>query len=62
MYTAENICRMTELLIDDIFVQFGGCFFHRVIRIPAGTNCAPLLFPLLIRGQIFRQYYQKWPQ
>ena len=25
MYTADNICKMTELLIDNIFVQFGGC-------------------------------------
>ena len=24
MYTADNICRMIEFLIDNIFVQFGG--------------------------------------
>ena len=34
---------MTEFLIDNIFVQFGGCLFYQVIGIPMGTNCAPLL-------------------
>ena len=43
MYTAGNICKMIEFLIDNIFVQFGGCLFRQVIGIPMGTNCAPLL-------------------
>ena len=43
MYTADNISKMTEFLIDNIFVQFGGCLFRQVIGIPVGTNCAPLL-------------------
>ena len=48
MYTADNICKMTEFLIDNIFVQFGGCLFRQVIRIPMGTNCAPLLAGLFL--------------
>ena len=28
-YTADNICRMIEFLIDNIFVQFGGCLFRQ---------------------------------
>ena len=43
MYTADNICKIIEFLIDYIFVQFGGRLFHQVIGIPTGTNCAPLL-------------------
>ena len=27
MYTADNICKMIEFLIDNIFVQFGGRLF-----------------------------------
>ena len=42
MYTADNICKMIEFLID-IFVQFGGCLFCQMIGIPMGTNCALLL-------------------
>ena len=48
MYTADNICKMIEFLIDNIFVQFGGCLFRQVIGIPMGTNCAPLLADLFL--------------
>ena len=48
MYTADNICKMTEFLIDNIFVQFGGRLFRQVIGIPMGTNCAPLLVDLFL--------------
>ena len=48
MYTAENICKMIEFLIDDIFVQFGGRLFRQVIGILMGTNCAPLLADLFV--------------
>ena len=42
MYTADNICKMIKLLIDNIFVQFGGRLFRQLIGIPMETNCAPL--------------------
>ena len=48
MYAADNICKMTEFLIDNIFVQFGECLFHQVIGIPVGANCAPLLADLFL--------------
>ena len=48
MYTADNICKMIEFLIDNIFVQFGGRPFRQVIGIPMGTNCAPLLADLFL--------------
>ena len=43
-----TFCKMIEFLIDNIFVQFGGCLFHQVIGIPIGTNCAPLLADLFL--------------
>ena len=46
MYTADNICEMTEFLIDNIFKLYGGCLFRQVIGIPVGMNCAPLLADL----------------
>ena len=48
MYTADNICKMIEFLIDNTFVQFGGCLFRQVTRIPMGTNCVPLLADLFL--------------
>ena len=48
LYTADNICKTIEFLIDNIFVQFGGRLFRQVIGIPMGTNCAPLLADLFL--------------
>ena len=48
VYSANNICKMIEFLIDNIFVQFGGHLFHQVIGIPMGTNCAPSLADLFL--------------
>jgi len=39
---------MLEILIESIFVMFGGCFFQRTIGIPMGTNCAPSLAYLFV--------------
>ena len=41
LYTADQICKIVEFLIDNIFVKFGGCLFRQVIGIPIGTNCTP---------------------
>ena len=48
LYTADQICRMVEFLIDNIVVKFGGCLFCQVIGISMGTNCAPLLADLFL--------------
>ena len=48
MYTADNICKMIEFLIDNIFVQLGGRLFHEVIGIPMETNFASLLADLFL--------------
>ena len=44
VYCRDNICKMIEVLIDSIFVQFGGCLLHQVM----GTNCASLLANLFL--------------
>ena len=48
MYATDGICTMFEFLINNIFVQFGGCRSRHVIGIPMGTNCAPLLADLFL--------------
>ena len=48
LYTADQLCRMVEFLIDNIFVKFGGCLLHQVIGIPMGMNCTPLLADLFL--------------
>ena len=31
IYTVDSMCKMIEFLIDNIFVQLGGCIFRQVI-------------------------------
>ena len=47
-YTEDDIVRMLDYLIDNIFVVFGGQIFRQTIGIPMGTNCAPLLADLYL--------------
>ena len=47
-YTANDICKMTEFLVDNIYVRFGGQLFRQMVGIPMGTNCTPLLADLLL--------------
>ena len=47
-YTANDFCKMTECLVDNIYVKFGGQLFQQTIGIPTGTNCAPLLADLFL--------------
>ena len=39
---------MTEFLVDNIYVTFGGQLFQQMVGIPMGTNCAPLLADLFL--------------
>ena len=48
MYTADNNCKIIEIFIDNIFVQFRGCLVRQVTGIPMKTNCAPLLADLFL--------------
>ena len=45
-YTGNDICKMIEFLVDNIYVRLGGQLFRQRIGIPMGRNCAPLLADL----------------
>ena len=47
-YSEKQVISMLEVLIDSIFVSFGGTLFQQVVGIPMGTNCAPLLVDLFL--------------
>ena len=46
--TANDICKMIEFLVDNIYVRIGGQIFRQMVGIPMGTNCAPLLADLFL--------------
>ena len=47
-YTEEDIIRMLDFLVDNIFVVFAGKVFQKIIGIPMGTKCAPLLADIFL--------------
>ena len=47
-YIANDICKMIEFLVDNIYVRLGIQLFRQTIGIPLGTNCAPLLADLFL--------------
>ena len=47
-YTANDICKMIEFLVDNIYARFGGQLFRQMVGIPMGTNCVPLLADLFL--------------
>ena len=47
-YSASDICKMIEFLVDNIYVRFGGQLFRQMVGITIGTNCAPLLADLFL--------------
>ena len=47
-YTEDDIIKMLEFLVDNIFVVFGGKVFQQIVGIPMGTKCAPLLADIFL--------------
>ena len=48
IYTANDICKLTEFLVDNIYVRFGRQIFRQTVGIPMETNCAPFLADLFL--------------
>ena len=47
-YSEDDIVKMLEFLVDNIFVVFAGKVFQQTVGIPMGTNCAPLLADIFL--------------
>ena len=47
-YSEDDIIKMLEFLVDNIFVVFAGKVFQRTVGIPMGTNFAPLLVDIFL--------------
>ena len=47
-YSEDDIIKMLEFLVDNIFVVFAGEVFQQIVGIPMATNCAPLLADIFL--------------
>ena len=48
LFSEDDIIKMLEFLVDNIFVVFAGKVFQQIVGIPMGTNCAPLLADIFL--------------
>ena len=47
-WSCKNVCNALTFLLDNIFIPFGIKLYRRAVRIPMGTNCAPLVVDLFV--------------
>ena len=42
------MCEALTFLLDNIYIRFGSKLYRQIVRIPMGTNCAPLVADLCL--------------
>ena len=47
-WSCQNVCDALTFLLDTIFIRFGSKLYRKVVGIPMGTNCAPLVAVLFL--------------
>ena len=46
LWSCQKVCDALHYPLDNIFIRFGSKLYRRIIGIPIGTNCAPLVADL----------------
>ena len=47
-WSCQYVCDVLTFLLDNIFIRFGTKLYRKVVGIPMGTNCAPLVADLFL--------------
>ena len=56
-YFEDDIIKILEFLVDNIFVVLAGKIFQKKVGIPMGTNCTPLLADKFLYSYIKQNLY-----
>ena len=48
LWSCQKKCDALRYLLDNIFLRFGSKLYRQIVRIPMGTNCAPLVADLFL--------------
>ena len=48
LWSCQNVCDALSLLLDNIYIRFGTKLYRKIVGIPMGTNCAPLVADLFL--------------
>ena len=47
-WSCQNVCGALSYLLDNIYIRFGNKLYRKIVCIPMGTNCAPLVTDLFL--------------
>ena len=48
LWSCQNVCDALSYLLDNIYIRFGTKLYRKIVGIPMGTNCAPLVADLFL--------------
>ena len=48
LWSCQNVCEALIYLLDNIYIRFGSKLYRKIVGIPMGTNCAPLVAHLFL--------------
>ena len=48
LWSCQKVCEALTLLLDNIYSRFGSKLYRKIVGIPMGTNCAPLVADLFL--------------
>ena len=48
LWSCQKMCDALHYLLDNIFIRFGSKLYRKIVGIPMGTNCAPLVADLFL--------------
>ena len=48
LWSCQNVCNALSFLLENIYFRFGNKLYRRIVGIPMGTNCAPLVADLFL--------------
>ena len=43
LWFCQNVCDALSFLLDNIYFRFGTKLYRKIVGIPMGTHCAPLI-------------------
>ena len=48
IWSCQNVCDALSYLLDTFYIRFGNKLYRKIVDIPMGTNCAPLVADLFL--------------
>ena len=48
LWSCQNVCDALYYLLDNTYIRFGSKLYRKIVGIPLGTNCAPLVADLFL--------------